>query len=140
MRARVFALSVVALALGLVGAAAPQASAHPPSPAPSTAGSMPGMDHAMPGMDMAGMDHAAPAAPAAPASGAAVKQDRSAAIARARLKPLFLQARLDGRQEGPVAGKPPLGDPDGSATPLVQIQSDRGTFPFTWEGINATPP
>ena len=138
MRARVFALSVVALSLGLVGAAASQASAHTPSPAPSTAGSMPGMDHAMPGMDhampgmdMAGMDHAAPA------SGAAVKQDRSAAIARARLKPLFLQARLDGRQEVPVAGKPPVGDPDGSATALVKIQGDRVTFAFTWKGITA---
>jgi hypothetical protein len=120
MRARVFALSVLALSLGLVGVSATQASAHEPSPAASS-------DHTM-----AGMDHGAPAAgtPAKP-------QDRSAAIQRARLKPLFLEARLDGRQEVPVAGGPAVGDPDGSATGLVRVQGDRVTFAFSWKGISA---
>jgi hypothetical protein len=122
MRTRVFVLTTLALSLGLVGAAATQAAAHEPSPAPSSSTSMPGMDHAM---------------PAGPATSSAPKQDRSAAIARARLKPLFLQAKLDGRQEVPVAGKPAVGDPDGTATGLVKVQGDRVTFAFTWKGITA---
>jgi hypothetical protein len=125
MRARVFVLSTLALSLGLVAAAATQAAAHEPTPAPSSSTSMPDM----PGM--AGMDHAAPA------TGSGGRQDRSAAIARARLKPLFLQAKLDGRQEVPVAGKPPVGDPDGTATGLVKVQGDRVSFAFTWKGITA---
>jgi hypothetical protein len=129
MRVRVFALSVVALSLGLVGAAATQASAHEPTPAASTS-----TTGSMPGMNMPGMDHGAPAAPA---TGTAPKQDRAAAIARARLKPLFLEARLDGRQEVPTAGGPAVGDPDGSATGLVKVQGDRVTFAFSWKGITA---
>jgi hypothetical protein len=127
------ALTTLALGLGLVGAAAlvaapatPALAAHAGTPAPSPA--QPGMD--MSGMDMAGMDHnhAAPAT-AAP--------DRASGIQRARLKPVFLEAKLDGRQEVQVAGKPPVGDPKGSATGLIRVQGDRVTFAFSWKGISA---
>jgi hypothetical protein len=130
MRARIFALSALALSLGLVGVSAAQASAHEPTPAPSMNMDMAGMP---------GMDHGAHGAPAAstPASTPAKSQDRSAAIQRARLKPIFLEAKLDGRQEVPVAGGPAVGDPDGSATGLVRVQGDRVTFAFSWKGISA---
>jgi hypothetical protein len=82
-------------------------------------------------MDMAGMDHAVPA------TSAPAKQDPSAAIRRARLKPVFLAAKLDGRQEVQVPGKPPVGDPKGSATGIVRVQGDRVTFAFSWKGISA---
>jgi hypothetical protein len=82
-------------------------------------------------MDMPGMDQQAADTSAPPT------QDRSAAIQRARLKPIFLQASLDGRQEVQVAGKPPVGDPKGSATGLVRVQGDRVTFAFSWKGISA---
>ena len=85
----------LALGLGLVGAAALVAApATPALAAPSAAGAnpaMPGMDMNMPGMDHGAMAGAAPAAPP--------KQDRSAGIERSRLKPVFLEAHLDGRQE-----------------------------------------
>jgi hypothetical protein len=126
MRARIFALSTLALSLGLVGVSATQASAHEPTPAASTNMNMAGMP---------GMDHGAHGAPAA--STPAKPQDRSAAIARARLKPIFLEAKLDGRQEVPVAGGPAVGDPDGGATGLVRVQGDRVTFAFSWKGITA---
>ena len=135
MRAPVFALSALALSLGLVGVTAAQASAHTPAPVPSAstpaAQSAPGMADMA---NMPGMNHAAPAAPAT--TGQATP-DRAAAIQRARLKPLFLEARLDGRQEVPVPGKPPVGDPKGSATGIVRVQGDRVTFAFSWKGISA---
>jgi hypothetical protein len=139
MRAPVFALSALALSLGLVGVTAAQASAHSPAPVASvSAPAAPGTADADNTMaDMPGMNHAAPAAPAAPATTAPAKPDRSAAMERARLKPLFLQARLDGRQEVPVAGKPPVGDPKGSATAIVRVQGDRVTFASSWKGISA---
>jgi hypothetical protein len=126
------ALSALALGLGLVGAAALVATpatpalAHSGHSAPSPAPAMPGMD--MPGMDMRGMDHAV-AATTAP--------DRAAGIQRARLKPLFLEAKLDGKQEVPVPGGPAVGDPKGSATGLIRVQGNRVTFAFSWKGISA---
>ncbi|TML30737.1 MAG: CHRD domain-containing protein, partial [Actinobacteria bacterium] len=84
----------------------------------------------MPGMDMPGMSTPA-ATTAAPAP------DRAAAIQRARLKPVFLEAHLTGAQEVPVPGKPPVGDPKGSATGLVRVQGNRVTFAFSWKGISA---
>src|SRR5256714_2207823 len=135
MRAPVFALSALALSLGLVGVTAAQASAHTPAPVPSAstpaAQSAPGMADMA---NMPGMNHAAPAAPAT--TGQATP-DRAAAIQRARLKPLFLEARLDGRSEVQVPGKPPVGDPKGSATGIVRVQGDRVTFAFSWKGISA---
>jgi hypothetical protein len=89
----------------------------------------------MAGMDMAGMDHAAPVAASAPAASDAAKPARSAAIERARLKPLYLRADLTGRQE--VPDKKPVNDPDGSATGLIRVQGDRVTFAFSWKGIGA---
>jgi hypothetical protein len=50
---------------------------------------------------------------------------------------VFLAARLTGRNEVPVAGKPAVGDPDGSATGIVRVQGDRVTFAFSWRGIGA---
>jgi hypothetical protein len=63
--------------------------------------------------------------------------DRDAGIQRARLKPLFLEAKLDGKQEVPVPGGPAVGDPKGSATGLVRVQGNRVTFAFSWKGISA---
>jgi hypothetical protein len=123
-------MATLTLGLGLVGAAAlvvapaTPALAHPAHSSPSP---MPGM----PGMDMPGMDHPAAATTAPP------KPDRAAGIQRARLKPVFLEAKLDGRQEVPVPGKPPVGDPDGSATGIVRVQGNRVTFAFSWKGISA---
>ena len=118
----------LALGLGLVGAAALVAApATPALAAPSAAGAnpaMPGMDMNMPGMNM-------PAATTAP------KQDRSYGIQRARLKPVFLEAKLEGRNEVQVPGKPPVGDPKGSATGLIRVQGNRVTFAFSWKGISA---
>jgi len=132
MRFPRLALSTLALGVGLVGAAAlvatpatpALAASSTPSPAP-----MAGMDMNMPGMDHGAMAGAAPAA--------APKQDRSAGIERSRLKPVFLEAHLDGRQEVPVPGKPPVGDPKGSATGLIRVQGNRVTFAFSWKGISA---
>ena len=123
MRSPRLTLAALAVGLGLVGAAlaAPgTALAHSPSPSPS----MPGMS----GMDMPGMPAASTAAPA---------PDRAAAIQRARLKPVFLEAHLTGAQEVQVPGKPPVGDPKGSATGLIRVQGNRVTFAFSWKGISA---
>src|SRR2546430_727325 len=129
MTMRVPRLAVtLALGLGLVGAAALVAApATPALAASNTSGAnpaMPGMDMNMPGMNM-------PAATTAP------KQDRSYGIQRARLKPVFLEAKLEGRNEVQVPGKPPVGDPKGSATGLIRVQGNRVTFAFSWKGISA---
>ena len=135
MRVPRLALSTLALGIGLVGAAAlvatpaTPAAAHTSTPSPAPGMNMPGMDMNMPGMDHGAMAGAAPAA--------APKQDRSAGIERSRLKPVFLEAHLDGRQEVPVPGKPPVGDPKGSATGLIRVQGNRVTFAFSWKGISA---
>ncbi len=122
------ALSTLALGigLGLVSAAAVVASPATPAravsaqtPAPSTSAGMPGMDEAPP----------AASTPPVP--------ERAAGIQRARLKPVFLEAKLDGRQEVPVPGKPPVGDPKGSATGIIRVQGNRVTFAFSWSGISA---
>jgi hypothetical protein len=130
MRARLFALSALVLGFGLAGLATSPALAHD-SHGSSTQDmpgmSMPGMN--MSGMDMIGMDHGA----AVPAT----NTDRAANIRRARLKPVFLEAKLNGKNEVPVAGGPAVGDPDGSATGLVRVQGDRVTFAFAWKGITA---
>ena len=135
MRVR-FLVSTFLLSAGLVGGIAAQASAATPmstplhggAPPSASAPAMPGMDMNMPGMNMPGMNM--PAAPAKPA-------DVNANIDRARLKPLFLQAKLTGANEVQVPGKPPVGDPKGSATGLVRVQGDRITFAFSWKGISA---
>jgi hypothetical protein len=76
---------------------------------------------------------------AAPSSSAAAYRstDRAAAIARAKSKPVFLEADLSGRNEVQVPGKPPVGDPNGSAEGIVRVQGDRITFAFSWKGISA---
>jgi CHRD domain len=124
MRAR-FLLSALVLGVGLAGAVATQASAAAQhgSPQPG-ASAMPGMDMTMPGMDM---PSAAPPKPS----------DRAANIQRARLKPVFLEAKLNGSNEVPLPGKPPVGDPKGSATGIVRVRGDRITFAFSWTGISA---
>ena len=131
MRAPLFALSTLAISLGLVGGVAAQASAA--TPAHDAHGSTPpaASAPAMPGMDMPGMDHGASGA-AAPA-----KPDLAANIRRARLKPVFLEAKLAGSNEVQVPGKPPVGDPKGSATGIVRVQGDRVTYAFSWKGISA---
>jgi hypothetical protein len=63
--------------------------------------------------------------------------DRAAAIQRAQFKPVFFESRLNGSSEVPVAGKPPVGDPDGSATAIIRVQGSRVTFAFSWKGISA---
>jgi hypothetical protein len=137
MRVRLVTLSALALGFGLVGGAVAQTTLATPAlaanthnPSPSASPAMPGM--AMPGMDMPGMNMAPVASgPAKP------KQDLNAGNQRARLKPIFLEAKLDGRSEVQVAGKPPVGDPKGSATGIVKVQGDRVTFAFSWKGISA---
>ena len=121
--------SILLLGLGIAGGLAVQAApalahdGHGPVSAPS----------AMPGMDMSGMNHTMTGA----ATAVTTTQDRAEGIARARLKPVFLAARLDGRQEVQVPGKPPVGDPKGSATGIVRVQGNRVTFAFSWKGISA---
>jgi hypothetical protein len=134
MRARLTALSGLVLGLALAGATATQANAATPA---QTGTPTPSASSAMPGMDMSGMDHAAGPASSAPATSAPGKKDPSEGIRRARLKPVFLEAKLDGAQEVQVAGKPPVGDPKGSATGIVRVQGDRVTFAFSWKGISA---
>jgi hypothetical protein len=130
MRVRLVALSSLVLGLALVGAAATPANAATPA---RTGTPSPSADSGMPGMDMAGMDHRA----AAPATSAPGKKDPADAIKRAKLKPVFLAAKLDGKQEVQVPGKPPVGDPKGSATGIVRVQGNRVTFAFSWEEITA---
>ncbi len=130
MRVRLVALSSLVLGVALVGATATQANAAVPS---HTGTPSPSASSGMPGMDMAGMDHHA----AAPPSSAPGKKDPSDGIRRARLKPVFLAAKLDAKQEVQVPGKPPVGDPKGSATGIVRVQGDRVTFAFSWKGISA---
>ncbi len=129
MRVPRLALSTLALGIGLVGAAAMVATPATPALAAYSGTSAPSPMPNMPGMDHGAM------APAATTPSPA--QDRSAAIQRSRLKPVFLEARLDGRQEVQVPGKPPVGDPKGSATGLIRVQGDRVTFAFSWKGISA---
>ncbi len=132
MRVPRLALSALTLGVGLVAAALVAAPATPALAASTdtTAPAMAGMDHAT--MDHATMDHGA-----MPAAAATTAPDRASGIQRARLKPVFLEARMDGRQEVPVPGKPPVGDPKGSATGLIRVQGDRVTFAFSWKGITA---
>jgi CHRD domain-containing protein len=118
-------LATAALSLGVLstaGFAAGPAFADSSTPNPA----------AMAGMDMAGMDHLAAPTPTATAT-----PDLAAGIQRSRLKPLFLTARMDGRQEVQVAGKPPVGDPKGSATGVLRVQGNRITYAFSWKGISA---
>jgi hypothetical protein len=122
MRARIAVVAALAAGLLSVGAAA-QAATITPSPS-ATSSATSGMD--MPGMTM-------PSATATKTQTA----DRDAAIRRAHSKPLFLEARLAGSNEVQVPGKPPVGDPNGSATGIVRVQGDRVTFSFSWKGISA---
>ena len=129
------ALATAALSLGVLGtvgfATGPGfADSSTAEPAAMAGMDMAGMDVA--GMDMSGMDRLAATKPPKPAVPAL-----AAGIQRSRLKPLFLTAQLDGKQEVQVAGKPPVGDPNGSATGLVRIQGNRITFAFAWKGIGA---
>lgn len=131
MRARL-TLAAVAL-IGLLGAGTAQAATGqnaPYSPGQPT-GSSSGSD--MSGMTMPGMTMPSSAAPTSqsPAS------NREAQIARAKLRPVFLEAQLAGANEVQVPGKPPVGDPKGSAVGIVRVQGDRITFAFQWKGISA---
>jgi len=117
MRVRLLALTALTAGLGLLG------------PAVAAADPMPGMDMPgmSPGMSMPGMTESA----------SPPTKSLSSAIDRSRQKPVFLQAELTGANEVPVAGKPAVGDPDGSATGLVEIQGDKVTFAFSWKKITA---
>jgi hypothetical protein len=108
MRVRSLTLTALTVGIGLLGSGI--AAADP-----------------MPGMDMPGMSTTA-ATPPAPLS---------SAIDRSRQKPVFLEARLAGANEVPVPGKPPVGDPKGSATGIIEVQGDKVTFAFSWKGISA---
>jgi hypothetical protein len=130
MRAR---LTFAAVALiGLLGAGTAQAAADP-SATPSAPGqpTASGSSMDMPGMSM---PSGAVAAPSTSGSGSA---HRAAEIARARQRPLFLEAQLSGANEVQVPGKPRVGDPKGSAVGIVRVQGDRVTFAFEWKGISA---
>ncbi len=118
MRKLFAVVPAAALTLGVLGMTAAHASDY----GSGTSTSMPGM----PGMQM----------PQAPVS-RQPPVSRDAAIARARQKPIFFAARLTGSNEVPVAGKPAVGDPDGSATGIVRMQGDRVTYAFAWKGITA---
>src|ERR1700736_5455921 len=122
MRSRIAIVAALAAGLLSVGAAAQAATTTTPSPA-ATSSATSAMD--MPGMNM----------PTVTAT-KTTPEDRDAAIRRASLKPLFLEAQLAGRNEVQVPGKPPVGDPNGSATGIVRVQGDRVTFSFTWKGIS----
>jgi hypothetical protein len=132
MRVPIVTLSVLGLGLGLVAATSPQATQYAPRLASSSGTTAPST---MPGMSdmagMTGMNHMA-AATTAPD-----RPDLAAGIRRAKLRPVFLEAKLEGRNEVQVPGKPPVGDPKGSATGIVRIQGDRVTFAFSWKGISA---
>jgi hypothetical protein len=120
MRFHVGILLAATLGVSLLGGGIAQGAQSPSTPTDPSASmaNMPGMS-------------AASKAPARQVS------DRSANVQRSRLKPVFLQAKLAGRNEVQVAGKPPVGDPDGSATGLIKVQGDRVTFAFSWNGISA---
>ena len=111
MRVRYLALTALTAGLGLLGSAV--AVADP-----------------MPGMDMPGMSGSATPSPSPAPS-------LSSAIDRSKQRPVFLEAKLAGANEVPVPGKPPVGDPKGSATGFVEIQGDKVTFAFSWKGISA---
>jgi hypothetical protein len=48
-----------------------------------------------------------------------------------------LAALMDGGQEVPVAGKPPVGDPAGHATAFLRADHGRVDYAFSWSGIGA---
>lgn len=112
MRIRIAALTALAVGLSLTGGAISYAA--------TDMSDMPGMS---------GMQGATTANPSTP--------DLAAGIARSKGKPVFLEAKLLGSNEVPVPGKPPVGDPKGSATGIVRIQGNRVTFAFSWQGISA---
>jgi hypothetical protein len=119
-----FTLATAALGLGVSSAAGFAAG-------PAFADSSNANPAAMAGMDMPGMDHSATTPTATPTP------DLAVGVRRSRLKPLFLTARMDGRQEIQEAGKPPVGDLKGSATAVLRVQGDRITYAFSWKGISA---
>ena len=127
MRMRTVALPAMALTLSLSAATAAHADGTAPAPAQASP-SMPGMSD-MPGMKMPSSTP--------PAGNEPEALDINAAIARARQAPVFLAAQLNGRNEVPVAGKPAVGDKDGSATGIVRVQGNRVTFAFSWKNITA---
>jgi hypothetical protein len=110
MRKRLAAIPAMALAFGMLGTTAARATDYP-TPEPSGGA----QDHSMPGMPGMKMPQSAP-----PPQQQDVSRD--AAIARARQRPFYFAARLSGRNEVPVAGKPAVGDPDGSATGVMRLQ------------------
>jgi hypothetical protein len=63
--------------------------------------------------------------------------DKAAGIQRSKLRPVFLEAKLNGANEVQVPGKPPVGDPKGSAIGIIRVQGGRVTFAFFWKGISA---
>jgi len=126
MRVRIATLTVLAVGISLTGGAVAAAAQYsPPSAQPSASSAMPGMP------DMPGMSGMATTTPSAPTP------DLTAGIQRAKLKPVFLEANLAGSNEVPVAGKPAVGDPKGSAKGIIRIQGNRVTFAFSWKGISA---
>ncbi|MGK5740105.1 CHRD domain-containing protein [Micromonospora sp. URMC 103] len=132
MRALLRAVSSLALGVALAAVAGSQATAATPSAGTPSAGTHPSTATSPMGHDMAGMGHGAPAA--AP--------DRSAAIQRARLKPVYFAAEMNGRNAVQVPGQPAgagriVGDLDGRATGLVRVQGDRVTFALSWKDISA---
>jgi CHRD domain len=124
MRISILAVPALLVGLSLAGSATP-ASAHTPGHSDDS-GTATSHSATMP--DMAGMNMA----PGAPMT---VKPGLTSDIDRAKLRPLFLKAELNGHNEVPVAGKPAVGDPDGSATGFVRVQGNRVTFAFSWKGI-----
>lgn len=131
MRKRMAAVPAVALALGVFGATAAQASGYSASPTPSgsmsakSSTAMPGMS-GMPGMKM---QRTMP-------QKSYKSMSRSSAIARARQKPLFFAAKLLGKNEVKAPGKV-VDDPDGSAVGLIRLQGNQVTFAFSWKNISA---
>jgi hypothetical protein len=122
---------VAALALGIASAAAGQAVT------PFTASARPVTAAARP-LSIPVAAHATEtSAPPSPAAAATSAPDLAQGVERSRQRPLFLAAKLNGANEVQVAGAPPVGDSNGSATGLVRVQGNRITFAFNWLGIGA---
>ncbi|WP_194920923.1 CHRD domain-containing protein [Catenulispora rubra] len=125
-------LTVTAITLaGLLAASTAAQAAAAPTSAPSsspTSSTSAGTSTDMPGMTMPTN---------APSTAPSLSPQRQAQIVRARQRPLFLEAQLSGANEVQVPGKPPVGDPKGSATGIVRVQGNQVTFAFSWQGISA---
>lgn len=80
-------------------------------------------------------DHSAAAGGAAGAAQLTAAEAATATAGKTQQGAVYLVASLEGRNEVPVAGKPPVGDPHGQAVEVIRVRGDKLSYAVRWRGI-----